>query len=380
MVRKGKHGYWLPTPRMVEAGFRPVPCGHDGPDAWKIAQEWEQRWQEHRRGIVVSTGRVWPKDSVGDAFGRFRRTESWKAKKPRTREDWERGWRFIEPYFGDQPPAKITFEHLDKWYHRLLVKKGVDTAYRGMKTWRALYEVMAGMHLAARGQDPSKAIRRKTPTARHQIWSEGEVVRLVKGAWRGGYHGLACIIAVAWDTSFAPVDVRTLTPAQTVEAGTEWGFLIQRTKTGEPAFGTLSARSRRMVLAYVDQLGALVLPDSPLFRSRGYTPASKGGGHVLAYPTLRMPLSMISQTFAGSFLARTKSAALWTCGDQARSRQMLEADRSRRCRPRWATRLTRTRRCKRPTCPSISQRSEQLTTRACVGGVCFPRNATGTKS
>ena len=277
VVRKGKHGYWLPTPRMVEAGFRPVPCGHDGPDAWKIAQEWEQRWQEHRRGIVVSTGRVWPKDTVGDAFGRFRRTESWKAKKPRTREDWERGWRFIEPYFGDQPPAKITFEHLDKWYHRLLVKKGVDTAYRGMKTWRALYEVMAGMHLAARGQDPSKAIRRKTPTARHQIWSEGEVVRLVKGAWRGGYHGLACIIAVAWDTSFAPVDVRTLTPAQTVEAGTEWGFLIQRTKTGEPAFGTLSARSRRMVLAYVDQLGALVLPDSPLFRSRGYTPASKGG-------------------------------------------------------------------------------------------------------
>jgi hypothetical protein len=56
------------------------------------------------------------------------------------------------------------------------------------------------------GQDPSRAIRRKTPKGRHQIWSDGEVVRLVKGAWRAGYCGLACIIAVAWDTSFAPVD------------------------------------------------------------------------------------------------------------------------------------------------------------------------------
>jgi len=64
------------------------------------------------------------------------------------------------------------------------------------------------------------------------------VVRFVKRAW------LACIVAVAWDTSFAPVDVRTLTPSQAMEAGSEWGFLINRTKTGKPAFGTLSARTR----------------------------------------------------------------------------------------------------------------------------------------
>ena len=32
----------------------------------------------------------------------------------------------------------------------------------------------------------------------------------MKSAWRHGYHGLACIIAVAWDTQFSPVDVRTL--------------------------------------------------------------------------------------------------------------------------------------------------------------------------
>jgi hypothetical protein len=229
-------------------------------------------------------GRIWPKDSTGDAFERFRRTESWKTRKLRTREDWERGWRYIEPAFGEFPPARITFEHLDKWYHQLLRKHGVDIAYRAMKTWRALYVVMAGMQLVAAKQDPSQAIRRQTPTARHQVWTEGEVVRFVKGAWRHGYRGLACIIAVAWDTSFAPVDVRTLTPSQAMEAGPEWGFLINRTKTGEPAFGTLSARTRRLVLGYVEQLGATVLPDSQIFRSRGHAPGPKGGRPRVGVP------------------------------------------------------------------------------------------------
>jgi hypothetical protein len=61
------------------------------------------------------------------------------------------------------------------------------------------------------GADPSKAIRRETPMARQEIWREGEVTRLIKSAWRTGYRGLACVIAVAWDAALSPVDVRLLT-------------------------------------------------------------------------------------------------------------------------------------------------------------------------
>ena len=139
---------------MMVAGFRPVPCGHDGPEAWKVAQQWEDRWQQHRRGAVATPGRVWPTGSVGDAFERFRRSASWKGKKLRTREDWERGWRYIEPVFGDRPASKITFEHLDRWYARLLDKHGVDGAYRAMKTWRSLYCVMASEHEACHRAGP----------------------------------------------------------------------------------------------------------------------------------------------------------------------------------------------------------------------------------
>ena len=87
-------------------------------------------------------------------------------KPPRTREDWERGWTFIEPFFADLPPADISLELLDEWYGRLLRVKGVDIAYRAMKTWRSLYTVMAGMKLCTPKADPSHAIRRQTPNRR----------------------------------------------------------------------------------------------------------------------------------------------------------------------------------------------------------------------
>lgn len=276
VIRKGKYGYWLPTPKMVEAGFACVPCGTDGPEAWKIAREWEERWQAHRKGLEPAAKKRWPIDSVGDAFDRYRRTETWKAKALRTREDWERGWGYIEPVFGDQPPAEVTFELIDDWYHALKRKHGIDIAYRAMKTWRSLYTVMAAMKLCPPA-DPSLGVRRTNPKGRTQTWKAGEVVRFVKGAWRAGYKGLACIIAIAWDTSFSPVDVRTVTPGQAVQTGDDWGFLIDRTKTGEPAFGTLSRRTQRLVLAYIADLGVTLLDDAPIFRSRGFAPGPKGG-------------------------------------------------------------------------------------------------------
>lgn len=289
VVRKGR-GYWLATPKMAEAGFENIRCGADGPEAWRIAQEWEERWQAYRKGIKPDTARVYPRDSVGDAFMRFRKTESWKSKKPRTREDWERGWKYIERVFPDQPPASITFELLDDWYHTLRLRHGVDIAYRAMKTWRSLYTVMASMRLCPSGQDPSRAVRRETPRGRSATWSEGEVARFVKGALRAGYHGLACIVAVAWDTSFSPGDARSLTPGHAIMAGDDWGFQIQRGKSMEDAFGTLSRRTQRLVLAYVDSLGVTLLDDAPIFRTRGYAPGKKGGRphHSVPYTKNRL--------------------------------------------------------------------------------------------
>lgn len=47
---KRARGFWEPTPAMKRLGFRAVPCGTDGPDAWATAEEWNRRWDRTRQG------------------------------------------------------------------------------------------------------------------------------------------------------------------------------------------------------------------------------------------------------------------------------------------------------------------------------------------
>lgn len=277
-IRKGKYGYWLPTPAMKRLGFQNIRCGLDGPEAWAIAQEWENRYQRARKGLEVApAGKVYPPGSVGDGFNRFRHSNEWTKKPPRTREDWERSWRYIDPAFGTSDPRTVTFELIDRWYAHLTKVKGVGEAGRALKIWRALYGVLASLKLCTPGHDPSKAIRKEGVAGRTETWREGEVVRMVKSALRAGYGGLACIIAVAWDTQFSPVDARTLTPGQAVTSGSDMAFAIGRTKTNEAAFGILSKRTQRLVEWYIASLAFALHDDAPMFWTRGFTPSGKGG-------------------------------------------------------------------------------------------------------
>ena len=84
-------------------------------------------------------------------------------------------------------------------------------------------------------------------------------MRLIKGAWRAGYRGFACIVAVAWDTGFAPVDARTLTLGDIRGDQTDWWFFIKRGKTGEAAIGT--PRIRHLIHAYVYSLDIELIDD-----------------------------------------------------------------------------------------------------------------------
>lgn len=83
-------------------------------------------------------------------------------------------------------------------------------AHKTIRVWRSFWKIMLGMKVARAPRIPTLGIRNRAPAPRWQRWSEGEAVRLVKVAWRNGYRGLPCVIAVAWDTQFSPVDVRTL--------------------------------------------------------------------------------------------------------------------------------------------------------------------------
>jgi hypothetical protein len=264
-VKKGR-GYWQATPEMQAAGFpASVACGKDSTKAQEIAALWNSRWDDHRTGR--STRRQWPPGSLGEAFERYRDTEAWKGKAPKTRKEWERAWLDIAPIFGDCYPATISLSDLDSWYHSLLNDTSVDRAWRGMKIWRALWNVTAALGMTDKRSDPSLAIRRLTPITRSLRWSEGEVVRLVKGMLRCGHRGLACITAVAWDSQLAPKDARTLTENQRNDGG----FATVRAKTGRVVLATISKRTAALVEAYLSEVAFVLVPGTPMFRSQDGT-------------------------------------------------------------------------------------------------------------
>jgi hypothetical protein len=98
-VRRNGRGFWEPRAHMRALGFYSVPCGRDGPEAWAVAEQWNARWQATKRGEAPSPAMatvgnlspdrseeltVYPLRSLGEAFRRYRGTDEWTAKKPRT--------------------------------------------------------------------------------------------------------------------------------------------------------------------------------------------------------------------------------------------------------------------------------------------------------
>jgi hypothetical protein len=165
---------------------------------------------------------------------------------------------------------------IDTWYAHLRKPKSYDEAGRAVKTWRSLWAILAAQNLCSKDADPYAAIRKKSQSRRTQIWSEVEIVRLVKQACRERYFGLACVIAIDWDTQFSPVDVRQLTAGQMQTNGTEIAFALSREKTDKSAFGILSARTHALVEHYLKTRHALISETEPLFLSKGYSVTAKG--------------------------------------------------------------------------------------------------------
>jgi hypothetical protein len=172
--------------------------------------------------------------------------------------------------WGDVAPDSVTFEMISRWRAALEKKHGRGVAHKTIRVWRAFWKIMLAMKVA-RTVDPSIGVRNRAPLPRWQRWTEGEAVRLAKTAWREGYCGLACIIAVCFDAQFSPVDVRTLADRHRAIIDGRLVFDRQadgRTKTGRAAIGTVSKRTERLVVTYLSRLATALLPDAVLFRTR----------------------------------------------------------------------------------------------------------------
>ncbi|MGD0421293.1 MAG: hypothetical protein ABSA68_17230 [Xanthobacteraceae bacterium] len=287
-VRRNGRGYWEPRPHMRALGFYSVPCGLDGPDAWSIAEEWNRRWRAVRRGEAPSPAMaaadnlsperseeltVYAPRALGDAFSRYRHTDEWARKAPRTREEWWRAWRRIKPVFGDCDPRTVSLEDISAWRKMIEETVSLREAHRCLKIWRALWKVSAALGFCVRDADPSLGVRNRAAPGRSARWSEGEVVRLCKRAWRDGYHGLAAVIAVAWSSLLSPGDVRALRASQL--ARNDHGvFFTKRGKTGVPVGVALCDRALAALQGYIAHLGVELHGEAYIFRNRSGAPYS----------------------------------------------------------------------------------------------------------
>jgi hypothetical protein len=152
-------------------------------------------------------------------------------------------------------------------------KVSESEAHRVIKVWRALWARAAAFGYCDASRDPSFVFANSAPAPRQDVWREHEAARIAKQAWKSGYHGLAALLAVAWDSQLSPVDARTLRASQRRSDVVGTWFETGRTKTGRKALATLSRRAVRVLDAYLAKLGAA--PIGPIFRNRSGAPYSK---------------------------------------------------------------------------------------------------------
>ena len=272
-IRKGR-GYWEPTAKMKAAGFRLMPVGPDGPEAWARAERLNLEWDAARKGLTKT--KHYEHATLGWLFAQYRSMGVWAAKEPRTREEWELAWRVIEPVFGDVRTDAIDFPACDTFYAELGRAFSLHKQHRVFKIFRALLEVAIGFRLIT--ANPTHKIANSAPKGRKAIWYEGEVDKLRVAAWDMGYRGLAVAIAIAYDTQMAPVDVRKLTLGMRASDAHGVYFNTARAKTNREVIATLSPGTVELLEQYLANLGFTLPPEQPFIRNRS--------GHVYSKDTL----------------------------------------------------------------------------------------------
>lgn len=288
VVRNGR-GFWQPKASIRALGFTAVACGEDGPNAWARAEDMNLKVKRVKAGLEPAPAlartmsveaaedmRVHPVGSIAEAFARYRRTEEFARKAAATRDEWWRAYRRLrDAGFADCDPRTFDLETLSTLRREIETTVSLREAHRFIKVWRALWKVMAALHYCDRDKDPSLGVRNTAAQGRSQTWSDREVARLVKRAWRMGYRGLAACLAVMWDGTFSPGDARSLLAGQQARSADGRAFFTERAKTGAPVGAVLTRRATRVLDAYAASLGVELTPGAPIFRNRSGAPYLK---------------------------------------------------------------------------------------------------------
>ncbi len=127
----------------------------------------------------------------------------------------------------------------------------------------------AALDYCVRDADPSLGVRNRAAKGRSETWTEGEAVRMFKGAWR-----LKAITASRRSSpSHGQPNSRRATcgrlrASQLAKDASGAAFFTERGKTGVPVGGALNDRALAALHAYLEKLGIELHGEAYIFRNR----------------------------------------------------------------------------------------------------------------
>ncbi len=277
-VRKRGKLFWQPTPEMKALGFEPKPLGEDGPAAQAEALRLAASWDLARSEQPDSHG-GYPAGSFGDFYAGFKRSEKWRTKSIRTKEDYERAWARIDtwsprkgrPALSHSQINHIITDDCERFAAYLGQTVSPNERHRTVK-WLKVLLADAVVRLRLGYASPAAKLANPQPRGRTSIWLGAQIEDLAAGAAIAGFEGMSLAIDTAWQTMFSPVDVRTLRPSQLKRDGQGFYITRSRTKTDREAFAAVSGDLGDALWAYIGRQGRAEADDTPIFRQRDGLP------------------------------------------------------------------------------------------------------------
>lgn len=249
--------FWEPTKEMREKGFFAKPLGGvDDPQAIAEAKRLYKAWLVEKEQGDRPT--AYPNGTLGGFYDRYRNTEKWRGKAPRTREDYERAWKHIDtwrperdgPTLSRTTLGRITTECCERFAAYLEDEHSPNERHRTIKSLKHLM-AEAVVRLRLGYASPASKVSNPMPAGRTAIWLAAEVDKMAAAAHAGGYEAIWLMIRVGWETLLSPVDVWTLQVPQVKRDATGHYIQRDRTKTGKEAFAAISDDLARDLIAHL---------------------------------------------------------------------------------------------------------------------------------
>lgn len=267
LVTRPSGHYYQATPAMRAAGIESESLPADPVEAARRAEFLNRCWDELRAARRAGRQATPPAGSFDWLVWRLKQSQEWHDKSERTREEVGRALAELQPVFGQASLEAITPARVAAFYRRLRLNASLHKSALVMKWFRYLLNFGLRLHPDLVPANPTYAVRISQPRPRRQVWSEAQVAKAIKQAWRRRWYGVALVIAIAYDTGLRPQDIRALTPAQFHGPSIRVAPLKTRHLDDDEKAVPLWPETLALVARYKRRIGLAFPPDLPLLRS-----------------------------------------------------------------------------------------------------------------